>query len=262
MASVLPADETVAIFNELVRAAPAETEVIARVEWRLRSLARSRPNDSVVEVALLYSLLMLGKADEALPMAERLWHMRNTMGVEQLGTFLFELAHQGMYEKAAVLLDEMRQANADTFVTNFDAIAVNVAWGLGDIQRATAAITVGRPSVWGSWLTFLDEIKRLGLVPYLSGRQKIVREKTFGRQCLSQLILTPGAEYPQELTHYIYMSGSYEDRLKLEDEIHSALDEYFEPLNLAQIHWSSMAELIAPITAAPAWHRDFFADAA
>jgi hypothetical protein len=262
MASVSPADETVAIFNTLVRTAPADTEVIARAEWRLRSLARSRRNDSVVEVALLYALLMLGKAGEALPMAERLWHMRNIMGVEQLGTFLFELAHLGMYEKAALLLDDMRQAKSDAFVTNFDAVAVNVAWGLGDIDRAAAAISLGRPSVWASWLTFLDEIKGLGLAPHLKARQKIVREKTFGRQCLSQLILTPGAEYPQELTHYIYLSGNYDDRLKLEDEIHSALDEYFKPFNLAHVHWSSIAELVAPITAAPPWHRDFFADAA
>jgi hypothetical protein len=262
MASVSPADETVAIFNTLVRTAPAETEAIARVEWRLRSLVRSRPNDSVVEVALLYALLMLGKADEALPMAERLWHMRNIIAVEQLGTLLFELAHLGMYEKAVVLLDDMRQANAEAFVTNFDVVAVNIAWGLGDIKRAAAAMTVGRPSVWGSWLAFVDEIKRSGLAPHLNGRQKIVREKTFGRQCLSQLILTPGAEYPQELTHYVYISGNYEDRLNLEDEIHSALDNYFKPLNLAHVHWSSIAELIAPITAAPPWHRDFFVDAA
>ena len=262
MASVSPADETVAIFNTLVRTAPAETEAIARAEWRLRSILRSRPDDVAGEVALLYALLMLGKADEALPKAEHLWHMRNIMPVEQLGTFLFELAHLGIYENAAALLDHMRQDDTDGSVANFDAVAVNVAWGLGDIEGAAAAMAVGRSSVWGSWLVFLDEIRRLGLAAHLTGRQKIVRQRTFGRQCLSQLILTPGAEYPQELTHYIYLSGTYEDRLKIEDEIHSALDEYFKPLNLDRIHWGSMAELIAPISAAPPWHKDFYADAA
>jgi hypothetical protein len=262
MADGLPAQEAVEIFNKLVRTAPVEAREIARAEWRLRALGRARPGDITVEVALLYALQMSGKADEAVRLAERLWHRRNFMPAEQLDTFLFELAHLGMYEKADEILGEIRDGDGARLITNIDAVAVTVSWCLGDIERASAAIKEAPPSVWGNWLVFVDQIKGLGFGPHLAARYKIIRQKTFQRQCLSQLVLTPGGEFPLELTHYVYVAGSYEERVALEEEIQITLDSYFEPLGLGGTHWGLMIELVAPITAAPAWHKDLFVKAA
>jgi len=262
MASGAPALEVVDLFNRLVRTAPAETEAIARAEWRLRALARARPNDTGVEVALVYALMLGGKAKDAVQLAERLWYQRNAMPIEQTETFLFEITHLGMYEKGAELLKEVRADSRSTTDTNLTAIAVNIAWGLGQFDTLYEEIGAAPPAIWGGWADFLNELKALGLANHLLGRQKLLNKNVFTKQCLSQLILTPGAARPLELTHYIYINAPYEERVSLEDNIHTQVDRFFQNFGLSEVHWDCANELVVPVTAAPPWHKDFFVKAA
>lgn len=258
MVGGLPVEEAVEIFNDIVKRTGEETHELARSEWRLRAIARSRPGDVVIEVALLYALLMNGKADEANRLAERLWPRRASLEVEQLSTFLFELTHLGQFEKAADLLEKLIETGGRKLVPAVDAIAVAISWGLGDIDGLSKALAEAPSPDWGSWPAFLDELRRVGLAKYLPERQRVVRTKIVGRQCFTQLLLTSSIPALWEMTRYVYISDTYEDRVTIEEEIRTELDVYFAQFGDIKVdHWDYIAELIASVSSVPCWHKDF-----
>ena len=256
----LPAEEAVAIFNALTRFEPANVEEIARSEWRLRNLARQRPGDDVIGVARLQALVLLGRAQEAITLADQLWHRRNAMGPEQVATFVSIIAHLGMYERTAEIIEAIKASGGENVVeVSYDAAEIAVAWWAGDLDRLSAS-RVGKTE--SGWRVFIEEIKQTGLAPHLAGRQKIVREKLYGRQCFSQFVLSPGEGVPIEMAHFSYIAAPYDERVALEEEIQQALNGYFDGFGLGDLHWSVAPEIVAPMTAGPPWHRDFYTVAA
>ena len=262
MAESAPLEEAVEIFNDLVQRAPEEADALARLEWRLRSVVRARHGDPLPEVALLYALMMTGKAQEAGLLSDRIWHRKHLLGIEQLATYLIVLAQIGSYENATVLFDELRQHRASIpGTTNLDSIGVVIFWGLGDLDRLASTIAEAS-SPMGVWPAFIDEITEIGFAAQLAERQAIVREKTAGRQVFNQLVLTPGTYRAWQLSRYVYLNEDYASRLALEEEIRVSLDEHFKDSNLSIDHWELVNEIIVPIYSAPCWYKNVMLSAA
>ena len=258
MAIGAPAEQAIEIFNKLVRMVPAEAEDIGRIEWRLRALARSRPKDTATGVGLLLAQLMLGKGQEAVQQADRLWLLRRVMLGEQLGTFVSELLHLGMYERAAQILHEIQDQPTEETIPNLIAAYLRVAWDAGSLDdlQAIAASPVGL-QVLAGWKSFLERIKIEGLGAHLAARQEIVRSETIGQQCFAELILTPDDDEALQLTHYVYLNADYDKRTKIEETIRSRLDDYFTAVGIENgNHWDLMTEVLVPVTAGPSWHKD------
>jgi hypothetical protein len=259
MAIGAPAEQAIEIFNELVRMVPAQTEAVSRIQWRLRALARSRPGDTVIGVARLLAELMLGNGVEAARHADHLWALRHVMGGDQLGTFLSELLHLGMFERAAQILGEIRESPVEAAVPNLLGSYLRVAWDSGSVEQLEAIVNSPiAAQLLSGWQTFFGRLKDAGLTQHLAGRQKIIWEETFRRQCFSELILTPVEETEEvELAHYVYVGGDYGERIALEEGIQSRLDDYFDKVRLGDSnHWSLITEILVPVTAGPSWHKD------
>jgi hypothetical protein len=259
----IPVEEAVTIYNALTRMAPDNETEASRAEWRLRTLNRAQPGDHLIGLALVYAFLMTGKAQEAINLTDRLWLGRNAMGLEQLGTFLFELYQMGQYERAAELLAEIHRANLRMQVTSLDDIAVELAWALGDLEGLSAAAPAMLSlAAQENWSQFIADLRDTGLGRHFSERQNLIRLKTSGKQCFNQLLLMPGDDERWSVNHYVYVNASYEERLALEDDIHHSLDSFFSQFDLEAVHWTKISELIVPLGAAPAWHKDSISAAA
>src|SRR4030081_3599217 len=124
----LPAEEAVEIFNVLTRTLPSDVQQISRWEWRLRTLSRRRPGDLTFRVAHLESLLLLGRASEALETAEKLWPYRQAMGSEQLQTFFSQLFHLGNYDKALSVAEEITRRGEESQVPNWVGAHLQIQW--------------------------------------------------------------------------------------------------------------------------------------
>jgi hypothetical protein len=248
-------EQGIGIFNELVRMVPAQTEDVARIQWRLRSLARSRPSDTVIGISLLLANLMLGRVAESMRQAEHLWQLRHSMGGDELGIFLNELLHLGMYERVAEILQEIQGQPVEGTIPNLLVSHLRVAWDAGAVDNLEA-IVGSRPL--SGWQEFLKRLKSAGVFPHLAARQKIIREATFGHQCFSELIFTLSEEDEGiELTHYVYVSEDYERRVAIEESMRSCLDDYFRGVGLGEAdHWDLITEILVPVMAGPSWHQD------
>lgn len=259
MAIGTPAEQAVDIFNQLVRLVPAQTEDIARLQWRLRSLARSRSGDTAIGVALLLADLMLGHAGEAVQQADYLWSLHRLMAGDQLGAFLSELLHIGMYERAADILQEIQGQPVEQTIPNLFASYLRVAWDAGATDHLET-ITGSPPGLrlLPGWQEFIERLKSAGVFSHLAARQNIIREETLGRQCFGELILAPSEEDNGiELSHYVYVGEDYEKRVAIEESIRRRLDGYFNDVGLTDSnHWNLITEILVPITAGPSWHKD------
>lgn len=255
----VPREQAVEIFNELSRKVPADAEEVGRLQWRLRSLARSRSGRTTVGVALLLAELMLGNAAEAADEVGRLWPLRLSMPDGEIGIFLGELLHLGMHERAAALLRDTRNRSLERIVPNLPMAYLRVAWDSGDASQLEAIVSspTGR-ELLSSWHDFLSTVNQRGIMPHLAARQKIIHEIIGGIQCFSELIFTFDDEGGElQLTHYIYTKKDYGERVNIEETIRSQLDAYFNSVSLdAANHWDLMTEVMMPITAAPSWHVD------
>jgi hypothetical protein len=259
MATGAPAEQAVEIFNELVRMVPSQKEAVSQIQWRLRGLARSRSGDTVIGIARLLAELMLGDSVEAARHADRLWMLRHVMSGEQLGIFLSELLHLGMFERAAQILAEIRESPVESAVPNLTESYLRVAWDSGSVEQLEAIVNSPiAAQLLPGWQVFLGRLKNVGLIQHLAARQKIVWEETFRRQCFSELIFTPVEDTEEvELAHYVYMSGDYGERTSLEAGIRSRIDDYFMKVGLGDTnHWNLITEILVPVTAGPSWHED------
>jgi hypothetical protein len=261
MPAGVPADEAFEIFNRLLMTSPSEMDAIGQAEWRLRALARQRPGDTAIGVAHLHALLMSGRACEAIEAANGLWALRYSMGPQQFETFCIELAQLGMYERAAELLPICKERTADHVpdpqVAAISIIEFLIAWGLGDLDWISRTAPQNR-----GWAEFVEQLRALGVGATLSERQRIIRSKTFGKQCRSHLVVSPGTDLPISVTHYCFTAGSYDERVALEEEIQRSLDPLFAPLGLEDRHWGLVSEIIVPVSSGPPLHKDFYNAAA
>jgi hypothetical protein len=258
LASGLPAEEVIDLFNTFSRLPPSEVTKIAQAEWRLRQLLKDRRYDTAISVAYLQSLEMLGKAPEAIAEAERLWYLRNSMEGQELAIYLTQLGNLAMYEKAAEIFDLVKARGAIGCLTNAFGTELSLAWAIGDADKFSAALQAATPEAAVVWGSFVSKIEAAGLLPHLAGRQKIVQELTFGRQCLTRIILSIDDEGETDFSHHVYAAATYEDRMDLEEEIETRLDRYFAAVGLCNSeHWNLITEIVLPITAAPSSSHEF-----
>jgi hypothetical protein len=84
----------------------------------------------------------------------------------------------------------------------------------------------------------------LGIMPFFKQRQDIVRRHVFQRQCGTHLIFTASGKGEVELTHYIYMNASHDERSEISDAIYDELAAFYENLGLGGIDFWSCAPVI------------------
>jgi hypothetical protein len=259
----LPAEEAIEIFNVLTRTLPSDVQQISRWEWRLRTLSRRRPGDLTIRVAHLESLLLLGRASEALETAEKLWPYRQAMGSEQLQTFFSQLFHLGNYDKALSVAEEITRRGEESQVPNWVGAHLQIQWAMGNFKGFCQLLDIIPPEMTKGWTKLRDEIREAGIEPYFLRRQEIVREETFGKQTLQAHLLAPEIEIGIVLAHYVYIDSSYEDRTLLEDRIRDRIERLFrEDSQPESLHWELISEVIVPITAAWPRHKDLEVSAA
>lgn len=228
MAEGSPAEVAVELYNRLVHLPPSEVAAIGQIEWRLRTLRQRRPSDARVGVALLQTLLLLGRAEDATRLSEQLWPARFAYEPQVSRTFASALAQLGQYERALALalpkgkVDGPLAREAELFAVSASA------WGLGDLPLTRAALNAGEVEhLRNAWISALDRLEARGIAPLFQGRQRIVREALSGRQCLMEIVPTPNEEGQIELVQYSYISGDRKERAKIEEAILLNLGDYY-----------------------------------
>lgn len=228
MAEGSPAEVAVELYNRLVYLPPSDVVTIGRIEWRLRTLRNRRSGDGSIGVALLQALLLLGKAAEAVELADQLWPARFTYDPQVLRTFASLLAEMGQYERALAialpngLVDRPLDRESELFTVLVSA------WALGDLPLTRSVMNADedeqRRVVWNA---VLDRFEECGIAALFSGHQRIVRDALAGRQCLIEVMPQRDEEGQLELVQYSYVSGDREERAELEEQIQVKLDQYY-----------------------------------
>lgn len=226
MTAGVPAEASIDLYNKLISLPCSHKEEIGHIEFRLRALTRKNPGDLRITVALLQALTMLGKAVEAIETADYLWGQRDWLDTEIQLTFLAQLSGLGMFDRAkelaASLLDKPDLRANPVFVE----LIIHVAVGAGDLDLLrTAADSQAHPAQSRQIKSFLEELQRLGLDSHFEQHQATVQNMIHGRQC-SHLPIFFDAEAP-ELSVYIYVNETREERRILENKIDDALVKYY-----------------------------------
>jgi hypothetical protein len=218
------------LYNRLLELPYSETAEIGRIAWRLRTARLRNPDDATLAVAHLQALTMIGDAQEALELAELVWQRRQILDAQTALSFGAQLKDLGLFERSLELLRSTSALDGDDEREVKNIIKDCVFW-LGDVDLISCLdeqLRFGDPRVDA----FLDDVHRIGFAPHFSTYQRLARTSLMKRQtaCFSRLITAEGST---ELTNVAFVRADRIERRRIEDEIDTALDDYYRSVGLS-----------------------------
>jgi hypothetical protein len=251
-ASGMPAEQAADLFNELVILPPSRTDRIAQIEWHLRGLSNRHAGDLAISVALIQARASLGDAEGAIAIAERIWPRRHMLGPDQRHTFIIQLASLGLYQKC---IDFAQECLATGAVSDYAlSIAAHSTWYIGDIASLRQLLNRTDGGSRRIWQAVLDSLDAYGLTAHMRDYRTIANKALYGKQCDTDLILTPADDFPITAAQFVHLRADRETRLFIEESLHEELDRFWAGRGLAEApYWDLMPIVLLDTTAgAPA----------
>ncbi len=220
-----PASKAHELYNKLIRTPYSASAEIGAIEWQLRRLRKQRPHDPETAVALLQSLVMQGKAEEAHDVAALAWGLRNKLQGGPRLTFMAQLAGLGLFDRVIDLgPDRLTDWGASTDLLG---LLIQAALGQGDLSLAHRALEINEWPLLQKLVGFEDALKKADLARFFRGHQGTVAEAMRDRftDYFAGLIAT---EEGVELAVRIYVHAEFQQRRSLEQRIDTALQHYYE----------------------------------
>lgn len=252
MPSPAPAEEAIELYNRLCQLPPTAVEAIGQIYWQLRRLNKKLPGDPMIALAYVQSLVLLGHASEAIEVINCVWWQRNSLDYQLRYSLVYHLLELAQYARAAELASSLFDEHAAPLDEPIAAVLLYIAWGRGDVEAFRAAIARSSEAIRKTWEPMLARLSLEGLLPHLSRHQQVVNSVVEGHQVGSSIVISNDESHGQAISQYIYVGGDKEQRLALEDEIHSRLDALYSELGMPDTpYWELITPIVLPATARP-----------
>lgn len=222
-----PAPASIDLYNKLIHLPYSDTTSIGQIEFRLRQMRRKDSTDVRAAVALLQALLMSGKAEEAIELADWIWGVQSWLEYDTKETFSTQLIHLGHFDRSKEfiipLIDAPEIKNRDELIL----WASYVATGLGDLQQLQKIAEKTPDRDLQMFIeAFRAKLLETDLERHFSKHQSIVHDVVFGHQCAYHVNPLEIDEEP-ELSVYVFVDAPRLERRRLEDQIDAALETYY-----------------------------------
>ncbi len=213
----------------------SETQKIEQILNEAKNLMSQFPEIIPIRLLHLQTLLMLGKANEAMVAANNIWSKGGNIDDNSRSIFIGQLADLGLFEWAKILIDSIRKSEEFDFNLFFHPILAT-AIGLGDFELLEF-LAANPQNI--KYADLLDEFVQMQKIKQLdtlfTKQQKILNDVLKGRQTAYEIILDNDRGFA-EFEVGVFVGGESLERQSLQDKINKDVDIFYHsnskvPLN-------------------------------
>ena len=210
------------LYNRLISLQYTDKSEINKIEWQLRKQRKTAPSDTSTGVALLRSLVMQGKADEAHTLAGDLFGYLQEMENQVYLSSIILFSRLGLFDRVLSLApDDLNEWGED-----YGALFIQCAWGAGDLQLLEHFSRHVVDEDRQNFEFIFASLRDLGLDGHFTNHQKIVNDVMGNSFTEFNAILMPSEEGSELYCSYFVDADRLERRL-LEDKIDDSLIQYY-----------------------------------
>lgn len=189
----------------------------------------------LARLLLLQTKLMLGKADDAMNLANDIWSRGGNIDDVSRSIFIGQLVDVGLFEWAKVLIDTIVKDDDFNFKLFYPPMLA-CAVGLGDFELLEKLSNHPENKEHSEMLYEFIEVHRMeGLDQLFSKQQKLLNNTLKGKQTAYEILITEERGFA-EMEVGVFVGGESIERQVLQDKINKDVDIFYHknskvPLN-------------------------------
>ena len=222
-------------FNQLSEIDYSDVIGIDRISNQAFEMINLNSNNLQSKLLFLQTKLMLGKAKEAMVMANDIWASGGNIDDLSRSIFIGQLVDLGLFEWAKVLIDTIIKADDFNFRLFYPSILA-YSIGIGDFETLELLANHPENNEHSEILSeFIEMQKTENLDVLFTKQQKMLNDILKGKQTSYEILLTNERGFA-EIEVGVFVGGESIDRQILQDKINKDVDVFYHknskvPLN-------------------------------
>ncbi len=180
-------------------------------------------------IALTLTKIMLGKAEEAVSIANLAWEMGIEIPKILENIYIYELNALGLFSKSLVLLKPLitQSKNSREEISEFKNYILQCAIGLGDMDILSNISELEEFEQERTTIqTFIEQMSKKMLRQHFQAHQDLINKATFGKQVGYEVSFDTKDGYPS-LELGIFMGGDSVDRYQMQQKLDKEYADYY-----------------------------------
>ena len=217
------------ILQELFAVPYTNVMYISARESQLEDIIKEDADNVSALLALLQAKIMLGKAEEGIALALRIWETGGQITKDEESLFIYQLNSLGMFSKSLALLKPKISLyqSARREYKDLKQALLRCAVGLGDLDLISKMAQLEEFAEEHSFLdAFALQMEKANLKQHFMKQQQLIEKLIYGKVAGYEVggHLTKG--YPQ-LEVALFVGGDSVDRYQLQQTITETFREYY-----------------------------------
>tara|TARA_R110000772_G_scaffold49123_4_gene112574 strand:- start:127811 stop:128584 length:774 start_codon:yes stop_codon:yes gene_type:complete len=223
-----PAQKSIQLHNDLIATAPSDVERIRALSWQLRQMRRQNRSDFRVNTTLMLAFLMAGDRKDYDDLFNEVKGSHIGQPFECQMSYLETVLSSGNFVEGRNIIDQMIGITGALRRFQFLDACVQCAVALADLKWLKDVADKERAAeLSGSAEEFLRVLDVSPIARHFPKHQEIVLSKIESSSCICRFTLVGEEEMQDSMSCWVHASLDRDQCKQLEDEIHSALMDFY-----------------------------------
>ena len=209
----------------------AKVPEISRISNLLDDFLTKNPKNVTVAIYYLQTLVMLGKAPEAIALAESIWNIGGSISKETEALYIYLLNSLCMFNYSKVLLEPKFKIGFEEQqkYPNLPSLFITCYTGIGDLNILNEIAKLDGISDRQKQILkgFVTQMTEDGAKEHFIWQQRKIHEVIYKKCSSYEVLLSADNGYP-EIEVGVFAGGDSVDRYQLQRNVDKVYNDYYE----------------------------------